>query len=312
MEPRHQEQRIRAALEALPRVITTITMPLGLIKEGVKQGTLRRIMPGRYTLVTQLPQATLPRYQRIEMIAKLKLAAGVTKIVHNEVLSHSSAGELWGFPRFGTDLRVHTIRAGQNPRARQGFARHMARLEPGDIVTVDGTAVTSLERTALDLAASLSPEQCLAILDHALGMGVNKQVLEEKALLRRGKGSAQVRRLLRLAVAGSESVQESICRYWLHQAGVGEVETQVWIDTNRGRFRVDMLIRGVRLVIEYDGEVKYQDDAGALVREKVREDAIRAQGWDFLRVTKKDLVSPEKFVALVRRRVARLKERNRT
>src|SRR4051794_20413595 len=70
------------------------------------------------------------------------------------VLSHASAAALHGLPVWGVPLRqVHITR---RPPARSADERrlrsHVARLAPEDVVRVDGTMVTSISRTVVDLA----------------------------------------------------------------------------------------------------------------------------------------------------------------
>ena len=66
-------------------------------------------------------------------------------------------------------------------------------------------------------------------------------------------------------------------------------------------------------MVEFDGAVKYAgaDGREALVREKRREDALRAMGYEVVRVTWADLTHPEVVVALVRRALARSAARGR-
>lgn len=56
--------------------------------------------------------------------------------------------------------------------------------------------------------------------------------------------------------------------------------------------RVDLVVDDV--VLEFDGAVKYEgaDGREELVREKAREDAIRALGYRVIRVTWRDLFRP--------------------
>ena len=68
-----------------------------------------------------------------------------------------------------------------------------------------------------------------------------------------------------------------------------------------GRFvaRVDVLLPGLRIVVEVDGAVKYArfDGRNALMRVKRREDALRALGYRVVRLTWSDLRRPERVLA---------------
>ncbi len=107
-------------------------------------------------------------------------------------------------------------------------------------------------------------------------------------------------RVARLASGLSESPGESWTRLVL--AGLGlQAEQQVEIRDGRGRFvaRVDFLLPEQRMIIEFDGAVKYDGAQGreALVREKRREDALRALGYRIVRLTWADLADPQQVVA---------------
>ena len=112
--------------------------------------------------------------------------------------------------------------------------------------------------------------------------------------------------VLSLASALSESPGESWTRLVLAGLGV-EAEQQAEIRGPDGRFvaRVDFLVRGERLVIEFDGAMKYDGLEGrrALVSEKRREDELRSLGYRVVRLTWADLADPGRVLALLRRGV---------
>ena len=102
----------------------------------------------------------------------------------------------------------------------------------------------------------------------------------------------------------SESVGESRLRVGLTLLGV-QVEPQVVIRDERDRFvaRVDFLVKGTNIVIEFDGLVKYRGDDGAeaLIAEKRREDELRRLGYQVVRVLWSDLDRLGELVARLRR-----------
>lgn len=69
------------------------------------------------------------------------------------------------------------------------------------------------------------------------------------------------------------------------------------------RFRADGRIAGTSVLVEADGQGKY-DVAGASVREKLREDDLRALGWEVVRVTHDLLDKPGVLLARTRRSLA--------
>ncbi len=121
--------------------------------------------------------------------------------------------------------------------------------------------------------------------------------------LQRLASSGAARQTAALASPLSESPGESWTRLVLAGLGVA-AEQQVEIRDREGRFvaRVDVLVRAERLVIEFDGVVKYAGAEGrdALVREKRREDALRALGYRVVRLAWADLHDPARLLGLVR------------
>jgi len=80
---------------------------------------------------------------------------------------------------------------------------------------------------------------------------------------------------------------------------------QAPIATDRGTYWVDLLLREHRVVIEADGQAKY-DSPGVLWREKVRQDAIQRAGYAIVRATWDDVTDrPTERANRVRRACAR-------
>ncbi|MDF8265527.1 type IV toxin-antitoxin system AbiEi family antitoxin domain-containing protein [Luteipulveratus flavus] len=109
-------------------------------------------------------------------------------------------------------------------------------------------------------------------------------------------------RMFALMDGRSESAGESITRLILRRAGF-DIEPQFRIEVN-GRLiaRPDFRVRGTRLLIEFDGMVKYKGENGAkaLQEEKIREDMLRRLGWSFVRLIWPDLDHPAMIVSRVR------------
>jgi hypothetical protein len=70
----------------------------------------------------------------------------------NAVLSHRSAGALWGLRRWQgpTDVTVPSSR-----HRRPGISWHVTRLPPDEVTSLAAIPVTTVPRTLLDLAAVL-------------------------------------------------------------------------------------------------------------------------------------------------------------
>ena len=80
--------------------------------------------------------------------------AAVLAYAPDAVLSHTTAGPLWGVTKPETAIEVTTPR---KVRPRAGLVAHRTRrLDPADRTTIDDIPVTSMHRTLVDLADVLS------------------------------------------------------------------------------------------------------------------------------------------------------------
>lgn len=189
---------------------------------------------------------------------------------------------------------------------------HVARLRDDEIEEVDGLAVTSLARTALDLARSLPHEAAVVALDAALRRGrLSHDVLRARLFdLAGAPGSRAAARAVDFADGRSESVGESRSRVLLHRWGVGPSSLQFEVRGEGGLLvaRTDFAWEEHGLVGEFDGRVKYgrllrpgQDPGDAVFEEKRREDAVREEGLGMVRWVWADLSAGHRLAARVRR-----------
>jgi very-short-patch-repair endonuclease len=123
---------------------------------------------------------------------------------------------------------------------------------------------------------------------------------------------SHARQVVRLADARSESVGESRTRLLLKAIGF-QPKPQVEIRDAQGRLagRVDFLLAPERIIIEFDGLMKYAGSNGreALAAEKSREDRLRALGYEFVRLTWSDLSRPATVERLMQQAIARARAR---
>jgi hypothetical protein len=177
--------------------------------------------------------------------------------------------------------------------ASGGAASHITRRVPmpprHERELVTGLPATSLARTAWDCMSSMPPGDALVVADAALHAGLGRDTLA--AFARPGaRGHARARAVLAVADDGPESPPESFCRFRLLRAGYPAPVTQIQVETRLGTLWCDLGWPEFRLVIEYDGRVKYEDrPTDAFSAEKRRHDALTEAGLRLLRVTKEDL-----------------------
>ncbi|MBE7192432.1 MULTISPECIES: type IV toxin-antitoxin system AbiEi family antitoxin domain-containing protein [Gordonia] len=232
-----------------------------------------------------------------EELHRLTAIATVLTGTSDAPLSHQSAAAVHGLAMLEPNFRrVHRT-------APTGFRTttlhcHVGEVSEAHTVVIDGVSVTSLERTAVDVACGADGfARALAVFDAALRRGADREVMAMMlAGSRRGVGRA--RHALRFADGNAESPGESWSRAQLIEAGLRPARLQHEFYDKHGIFvaRTDFDWDGL-LVGEFDGKVKYQkllrpgeDVTEVVLREKAREDALRAMGimvirwvWDDLR-----------------------------
>lgn len=232
-------------------------------------------------------------------------------------LSHQSAAVMHGLAMLKPNLRrVHSTigeRRGGYRTANQH--RHVGTLDAAEITEIDGVPVTTLERTAVDVACS-SPmgfAGALAVFDSALRAGADRRLMAVM-LRERRRGAAQARRALRYADGAAENPGESWSRAQMIEAGLPlpPLQHEFVADDGTVVARTDFDWQGV-LVGEFDGDVKYRKHLrpgetafDAMRREKVREDALRRKGIMVIRWTWRDLEAG-RVAGIVREWLTRLR-----
>jgi len=214
------------------------------------------------------------------------------------VLSHASAAALHGLPVWASSLtRVSTVRqSGGHGGRRTHLHVRLMPLPDADVCEIDGMRVTSLERTAVDVARLLPFDRAVAVMDAALRLSADKEKMGELiASGARRKGNSTAVAAYAFADPRSESVGESFSRVRMFEVGLPSPTLQFDVHDREGvwvaRSDFGWLQQGV--VGEFDGRVKYtgtpDEVAKAVMAEKRREQAIRDAGWWVVRWTWQDL-----------------------
>lgn len=267
-----------------------------------KRAGLVRVRRGAYVAPGDLEGPSVR-----ESAARARVAALAAGLRTDYWFSHSSAALVWGCwvvsPAPVTHL-VQLHRAGH--RRDRGVVRHFSVLALEDRAVHDGFRVTSLERTVLDCLASLRPGEALAVADSALRLGVDTDRVNDLLARAHGmRGIVRARAIWPLASALAESAGESLLRWRVLESGLEPPALQHEIVTRLGVFRADFAWSDVRVVVEFDGQVKYGGAFGpgteALWAEKRRHDAIVEAGWRIVRVAWEDLRDEGALVARLRR-----------
>ncbi|MDQ3717388.1 MAG: hypothetical protein M3381_15460 [Actinomycetota bacterium] len=279
-----------------------------------RRGLLQPLQRGAYVppdVLAELDQAGRHR---------LKIQAAVAALRRPAVISHTSAAILHGIPLWGAGLGPVQITRNPPSSSDRGarLRVHVARLEKNEICQVDGTPVTNVTRTLLDLGRTLSFESAVVATDFALHGGIaTVPALADAALDVRGiPGSLQASRVIAFANGASESVGESRSRVAIARLGLTAPTLQLAIldDSQRLIGVSDFGWSEDSVIGEFDGRVKYgrllkpgQSPGDAVFAEKRREDAIRDQGWEVVRWIWDDLATP----GVIAQRIRRAQERAR-
>ncbi|MBF4162080.1 type IV toxin-antitoxin system AbiEi family antitoxin domain-containing protein [Nocardioides acrostichi] len=245
----------------------------------------------------------------------LMLASGVMGIYGDSVaLSHLSAALHLGAPDWQIDTsHVHvTAFNAVGERTQALVHHHQGRLHVDDLTLRDGTWTTSPARTALDTAAMLPRDPAVALLDWFVASGHTTTDELLHFLQRRLHWSDHLHLAywLSLVRPGAQSVGESRLHLLIGDAGLPAPELQIEVRTHRGALLgyVDQGWRDRGVLVEFDGMEKYhrfrrpgETIEGMVVREKLREDAIReATGCTLIRVIWRDLDDPASLVQRLR------------
>ena len=286
------------------------------IRRMVGRGELARVRRGAYA--RRHPGSADPGDPYDLRTPHLRLIAGTEAQLHpRAVLSHGSAAAVWGLPLFPTMVsHVHLTRDRRGGGVRRSVVFvHGSPVRDEDRVLVDGQVVTSLARTAVDLARTQAYDRAVALADAACAAGVDPADLAE-ALEQAGRwyGAPQARRVLDFADPRSESVGESFSRIRLHECGLAPPELQFEVFDADGCLlgRCDFAWPEHKTLGEFDGRIKYgrlrqpgETEADAVHREKLREDALRDHGWQVVRWVWDDLRRPQVIADRLRRAFAR-------
>src|SRR5690606_3887439 len=117
------------------------------LERAAAAGSLIRVRPGVFSLPSEWASATIEE----QHLARVRAVASTSK--RPLVFSHASAAVLQGVGIVDTPLaRPHITQPPRLEVRLVGVVAHRADLDAAEIVEVDGLRVTSLERTALDIA----------------------------------------------------------------------------------------------------------------------------------------------------------------
>ena len=274
----------------------------------VRAGRLVRVRTGSYVDASTWQAAGPEERQALRALAVYRTFGD------RWVVSHVSALALHGLPLPRLDDVVHLARREEGSLRSRGRVLVHVPLPPEQVVVHRGVSSARPAAALVQSAGSLGLPAAVAAADAALARRLTTKEGLDTALatVRVGGGRPAARLMLQLADPSAESPGESRARVVFYLADLPAPEPQVVITDGGTGYRVDFLFRRHRVVVEFDGAVKYEGAEGrtALMAEKRREDWLRSRGYEVVRLTWPDLDDPVRVRRLVLAAMARAQRGN--
>lgn len=192
----------------------------------------------------------------------------------------------------------------QKGRPPTGIIVRNERMDGDEICDVAGIAVTTPERTALDLARHRPRSQAVARLD-ALANATGVKTVDTLTLAQRYPGARGLRRAvesLGLMDGGAQSPRETWLRLLLVDEWLEPLRTQVAVGEGRTVVHLDLGYDEPKIGLEYEGS-HHSEDRNTYVYDIGRAAFIERRGWTLIKVVKEH--SPEFIRFRVREAFAR-------
>jgi very-short-patch-repair endonuclease len=224
------------------------------------------------------------------------------------VASHLSAGWLWGLLRSRPGT-IH-VTAPTSGRAKRVFVVHCAALTSQDLSEAKGVPVTSLARTKLDLAATLSMARLVRVLERSEERGVFDLGALDELLARTVGHSGHGRLRAALAIyrdqdpAFERSKLERRFRRLVKKAGLPAPAMNLNVDG----YELDAYWEPERFVVELDVYETHGSHA-AFEGDRFRQEDLKLKGVEMIRVTGPRLDREPELV--IERVAAHLEQRRR-
>lgn len=262
------------------------------LAQAQRDGRIVRLRRGMY--VAGEVHGSCDNTGRHLLLARAALAAQQGEVV----LTGISAAALHGFALHDQDLSTaHLLRLDAGAGRRSAGANHHRRLPPlteADIGVFGGVRAVTPARAVWEVACLSSLEGAVVTADAALHADPDlaDSLMELQPRFTCTPGSRTARLAMRLADHRSESAGESVTRVGCYRFDIPMPDLQVEVHDRAGRLvgRSDLGWREFRHLGEFDGKVKYEkyrrpgeSVTECVVREKQREDAVRAELWGMTR-----------------------------
>jgi hypothetical protein len=241
----------------------------------VRSGRLFRLYEGVYAVGR-------PRVTRRGRWMAAVLACGP-----GAVLSYRDAADLWQLLTSNA-LLIDVSAPGRSRNRRPGLRVHRPRrLDPEDVTVVDGIPVTTVARTIVDLAASLSLERLTYIWDAAERRRVfdlrDLQAVRARSNGRRGlrKVDALIAQARPLPPKSRSRLERDAYELFRAAPGIPTPSVNIWL----AGMEVDLAWPDHRLVVELDHEEWHAKTRAQRERDNARDVTLQIADLRVLRVS---------------------------
>lgn len=216
-------------------------------------------------------------------------------------VSHVSAAVLLDLPLPVVPERIHGCRTGTGQHRKNAIYTIHTGYADATATALRGVRVLEPRFVVMGVAEELGRDAGVMTADHVLhhGLASVEQLAQAAAARPNHPAHALTERVIELADGRTESPGETRSRLLLVGLGFSPVP-QVEIRGADGGFiaRVDFLLDGTRVVVEFDGMTKYGSHED-LVAEKKRELRLQREGYVVVRLVWADLAHPARVRSLI-------------
>jgi len=256
------------------------------VEQRVKAGQLQRLWQGVYA------------FGHRELTREGRLIAAVLACGEGAVLSHRSAAQRWELlPTAQTNIDI-TVPTRAGRANRPGIHLHCCRrLDPADLTTRGGIPVTTVARTLVDLATSLTPHQTERVVHRAVHLRLlDTRSLDEQLARAQGRRTTPLQAAIEQLQVREPDITRTLLEERFLELVVDAQLPRPEVNAMVGEHEVGFLWRAERLIVETDGASTHL--TAEAFEEDRRRDAVHAMlGFRTLRFTWRQVVYEPRFVA---------------
>jgi predicted transcriptional regulator of viral defense system len=269
------------------------------LRHCIRRGVMVRVRRGVYRWC-----GARPSWRMMAMAAVLEAGEGT----EGAVLSHRSAGVLWGFLPEAEGGRLEIT----HPKARRlvGVGSHRHVLTPDERTNRFGIPVTTVERTLLDLAESTPHMELGRMIDAAIRRNLTTTAkLDAVYRVHAGAGRRRVA-AIRAALAdrgvagydpGADEWEYRMDQLW-DELGLPTAARQHKVRTTWRTYVIDRAIVELKIGVEWNGRASHGTRSGFDYDSNRRADLV-SEGWLMLDFTSNS--SPARIRRTIESAVAR-------